>query len=99
MFQPLYQEAIRSLVPDKVVCDGLWQDIVKHYSEVRRHYHNLQHLDQLAHELSAVKDAIQEWNIMMLSTAYHDIIYNTRRQDNEEASAAYARSVLVPYLS
>lgn len=75
---------------DKKLSEQLWLEIEKNYTNKKRHYHTLQHLDNLLIQLTAVKDSIQSWETILFSLYYHDIIYNSLRSDNEERSAKLA---------
>jgi predicted metal-dependent HD superfamily phosphohydrolase len=68
----------------------LWTEIDKNYSSKKRHYHTLQHLDSLLAQLTDVKAEIQNWNTILFTLYYHDIIYNSLKSDNEEKSAELA---------
>jgi predicted metal-dependent HD superfamily phosphohydrolase len=94
MFNALFTDTILKLRADEALSERLWKDITLHYSSPSRHYHNLTHLNNLGLELIGVGELIEEWDLVVLATAYHDIVYDTLRQDNEEASAAYASSML-----
>ena len=79
----------RATIPQREV---LWKNFVALYSEETRHYHNLVHIEDCltkldswpSHLSNTVRDTIE------LAIWFHDIIYNTRRADNEESSAALA---------
>ena len=68
----------------------LWTEIEKHYSNNERHYHTLQHLDNLLNQLTEIKSKIQNWEIILFSLYYHDIIQSSLKSDNEERSAELA---------
>jgi len=68
----------------------LWNEIEKNYSSKKRHYHTLQHLDILLSQLTDVKGEIQNWETILFTLFYHDIIYNSIKSDNEEKSAELA---------
>jgi len=68
----------------------LWAEIEKKYSNKKRHYHTLQHLDNLLAQLTEVKGEIQNWETILFTLYYHDIIYNSLKSDNEEKSAELA---------
>lgn len=68
----------------------LWMEIEKNYSSEKRHYHTLQHLDNLLAQLTDVKEKIQNWNTILFTLYYHDIVYNSLKSDNEEKSAELA---------
>lgn len=70
--------------------DKLWDEIFTHYTESHRHYHNLTHLEDLLMHLMDVKENIENWNIILFTLFYHDIIYNSLRKDNEDNSAKLA---------
>ena len=70
--------------------EEIFHEIVKRYTEPKRFYHNLNHINsclQLLDQYSYCAD-----NPSLLETAiwFHDIICNTHRNDNEEKSAEYA---------
>ena len=68
----------------------LWTEIEKNYSSKKRHYHTLHHLDSLLAQLTDVKGEIQNWNNILFTLYYHDIVYNSLKLDNEEKSAELA---------
>lgn len=68
----------------------LWSEIQKHYSDSERHYHNLQHLGHILKVILPVKDKIKNWDALLFTLYYHDIIYNPLKFDNEEKSAHFA---------
>ncbi len=72
----------------------LWSDLEKRYTAKGRHYHNLTHIQNLCQQLSAVKESIEDWDALLFATYYHDAVYNTLKQNNEERSAALAVNVL-----
>lgn len=73
--------------------EALYHDLVARYREPHRRYHTLQHLEECFarfDELAALAEHPRE---VELAIWFHDAIYDTRRRDNEERSAAWARSV------
>jgi len=68
----------------------LWSEIDKNYSSKKRHYHTLEHLNNLLYQLTAVKSEIKNWETILFTLFYHDIIYNSLKSDNEEKSAELA---------
>lgn len=94
MFRKIFADTISSITGDLNLADTLWQDIASHYSSADRYYHNLSHLDHIANELLPVRDKIVDWVVVVFAVAYHDIIYNILKKDNEEKSAAFAGKAL-----
>ena len=71
-----------------------WAEIEKSYSQKKRKYHNLNHLENMILELENVKDQISDYAVSLFSVFYHDIIYKTTSKDNEEKSAEKAKICL-----
>lgn len=94
MIKALFLEASRRYSPDESLVSSLWADIEKRYAGPGRHYHNLDHLDSLSKELLPLKDRFTDWDAVVFAVAYHDIIYNVLKQNNEERSADYAQAKL-----
>jgi predicted metal-dependent HD superfamily phosphohydrolase len=74
------------------IIENLWTEIEKKYSEKGRHYHNLQHLENMLSELELVKDKILNFNNISFSIFYHDVIYEATSKLNEEKSVEFAKS-------
>jgi predicted metal-dependent HD superfamily phosphohydrolase len=85
-----FQQLTAQYTNDKALTHTLWQEIVTAYSNKKRHYHNVAHLQNLLEELVPLKHLIRNWNLLLSSVYYHDIVYNTLKTDNEERSAALA---------
>lgn len=78
---------------EKLILD-YWKEIEKSYSQKSRKYHNLSHLENMILELENVKKEISDYNVMLFSVFYHDIIYKATAKDNEEKSAEIAKTRL-----
>ncbi|ANF49553.1 hypothetical protein A0O34_02850 [Chryseobacterium glaciei] len=79
---------------DQNLIENLWLEIEKKYSEKGRHYHNLEHLENMFSELESVKNKISDFNIISFSVFYHDVIYDASSKSNEEKSAEFAKTRL-----
>ena len=88
-FEESFRHEILQLNPDHVA-EKLWTEISKSYTQPGRHYHNLLHLEKMHVQLSNVRNQISDWQTIVFSFAYHDIIYNPLKKNNEEKSAALA---------
>lgn len=64
-----------------------WTEIEKNYTSKSRHYHNLDHLENMLTELEAVKSKIKNLDTVVFAIFYHDIIYKAPKSDNEHQSA------------
>ncbi len=74
--------------------ETLWHEIEQNYTNKKRFYHTLSHLENLYHELIEVKEEIEDWDTILFSVYYHDIIYKTTKNNNEEKSAELAKERL-----
>jgi len=79
---------------NETLADQLWREIEKKYSEKGRHYHNLNHLENMFSELEVVKDKILNFSNISFSVFYHDVIYDAASKLNEEKSADFAKQAL-----
>ena len=89
-----FKDAVKNYTKNAIVIDRLWDDVAVHYTEVSRHYHTIKHLEALTNELIEVKEQLSDWNLVVFAIAYHDIIYNPQKNDNEEKSADHAAKLL-----
>ncbi len=61
------------------------------WNEPQRHYHNQTHLANLVSDINESKNnySQKEYEKLMLTALFHDIIYDPMRNDNEERSAEF----------
>lgn len=94
MFENTFKTQISLRTQDAYIIDAYWNEIAAYYSRPDRHYHNLPHLENILAVLMPVKSKVTDWQTMVFSIAYHDIIYNTLKSNNEEKSAELAHNRL-----
>ena len=94
MISELFVAAASKVTPDVSLVPPLWMEIEKQYSHRSRHYHNLAHLEKMTAELETVKELVEDFEGIVFSIVYHDIVYNATKKDNEEKSAELARKRL-----
>lgn len=70
---------------------GVFEALAARYSEPARAYHTLQHIAEGIGHLKSVRTVPLE---VAIAWWFHDAIYDPRRGDNEEKSAAWAAAVL-----
>ena len=71
--------------------DALFSRLVECYSEPHRKYHTMQHLQECFAHLERVRSFAEHAGEVELALWFHDAVYDTRRKDNEERSAEWAR--------
>jgi predicted metal-dependent HD superfamily phosphohydrolase len=81
--------------PDPAITAAL-ADLTARYSEPSRHYHNLTHLQEVLSVISSFAGAEAHTTAVGLAAWFHDAVYDSRANDNEERSADLAEAVLIP---
>lgn len=71
-----------------------WLELQQAYSAPQRAYHTLQHLAECLQHCDAVRPLLHRPDEVEVALWLHDVIYDTHRHDNEEASAAWAQALL-----
>ena len=64
-----------------------WNEIENNYSSKSRHYHNLEHLENMLSELSKIQSEVKNLDCLLFAIYYHDIIYKPTKSNNEHQSA------------
>ena len=95
MFESIFKTELATLHAPPTMADQFWLEIQMHYTESDRYYHNLEHLNNMITQLQQVRNEVKNWSILIISVAYHDVIYDPSRPDNEERSAALAAERLM----
>ncbi|KAF2518632.1 hypothetical protein E0W68_07700 [Flavobacterium salilacus subsp. salilacus] len=86
----IFYELFGSYTDNPSLTKELWIEIETNYSARGRHYHTIQHLENMYNELNECHDEIADRDTILFSLFYHDIIYDTSKKDNEEKSADVA---------
>jgi predicted metal-dependent HD superfamily phosphohydrolase len=69
-----------------------WNEIENNYSSKSRHYHNLEHLENMLSELNKIQSEIKDLDCLLFAIYYHDIIYKPTKSNNEHQSALTFKS-------
>jgi len=86
-------EAWRQLgVADSPALRHLYADVRGRYSEPHRHYHTTQHLAECFEKIEQIISLAEHPAEVKVGLWFHDAIYDTRRHDNEQRSADWART-------
>lgn len=94
MLKETFVKLASTYTDDNLLIKELWEEIEATHSTPKRHYHTLKHLENLLYQLEAVKDQIQNWDAVLFTLYYHDIVYNPLKDNNEEKSAELAAARL-----
>ncbi len=71
-----------------------FDELIRHYSSDFRQYHGLTHIIKLLTLFEEYKFSIQNKDLVFFAIWFHDAVYSTWRDDNEEKSAFWAKEVL-----
>src|SRR5262249_41964540 len=74
-------------------------ELVRAYTAPDRHYHNLAHIEAMLDLMRWHRGALSDPTSIEAAIWFHDAVYDTRRHDNEEKSAALAAERLAGVLS
>ena len=72
----------------------IYNNLVALYSESHRAYHTLVHIEHCLGELEQIRKFITVPDVVELALWYHDAVYDTNANDNEEKSAVLAVGVI-----
>lgn len=90
MLHTTFIELVSKYSNNNNLIENLWNEIKENYSSKHRYYHTLTHLDNLLLQLAEIKSHITDWDTILFTLYYHDLVYNPQRSDNEEQSAEIA---------
>ena len=90
MLKDQFLEVCSKYSNDSSIVNRLWSEVQDCYSKTYRHYHTISHIEHFHEELKEVKYLLKDWDCLMLSMFYHDIVFLPTRNDNEKSSADVA---------
>lgn len=76
------------------VAEKLFGTIVKAYAEPGRYYHTLRHIEAVLADIDRFALATADRIPLDFAAWFHDLIYDTHREDNENRSAEFAANIL-----
>ena len=72
----------------------IFQVLKGNYLQESRFYHNLSHVKALLTLSEALEDKVQDRQVIHFAIWFHDAIYDSKRNDNEEESASLAAKLM-----
>lgn len=94
MLTDLFLHLVNKYSNNNELATNLWLEIFTRYSEPKRHYHTITHLENIINDLNEVKGYIEDWDTTLFAVFYHDIIYKASSSTNEADSAKLAMQKL-----
>jgi predicted metal-dependent HD superfamily phosphohydrolase len=90
----IFFKKLSKYTDNSTLINNTFDDLLNDYTGVKRHYHALTHITNLLTLLEDNKFRIHDEETVYFAIWFHDVIYNTWKNDNEERSADYADEVL-----
>lgn len=85
-----YFSCLTPYTDDIVLLEACWGEILTSYSDQRRGYHTLAHLQHFSQQLDLCKHNLSDYPTVYLAMIYHDIVYFMMDGTNEAKSALVA---------
>lgn len=89
-----WQNTLKTFAVDKTSAAQVFSNLVQAYTNPNRHYHTLKHISYVLNTIQTLLAYTQDLTAVELAAWFHDVIYDTQSQDNEEKSADYASEIL-----
>jgi len=90
MLTDIFLQLVNKYSNNKELATNLWLEIFTKYSEPKRHYHTIDHLEAMLGNLNEVKSLVADYDTTLFAVFYHDIIYKASSNTNEADSAKIA---------
>ncbi len=94
MLTDTFLQLVNKYSNNNELATNLWLEIFTKYSEPKRQYHTIDHLEAIISDLTEVKNKITDWDTTLFAVFYHDIIYKASSSTNEGDSAKLAMKKL-----
>lgn len=89
-----WQHTLQPFGVDQVAAEKAFNSLVAAYSSPGRYYHTLKHIDHVLSTIQILQGYTNNLAAVQLAAWFHDVVYDTKAQDNEERSADYAFELL-----
>ncbi len=91
-FGDAWREMLQTLGVSNEDAGPMQAEVLAHYGEPGRAYHNLSHALRVWADVKryALEEGVEDTGAMQMAALLHDVVYDTKRQDNETRSAEFA---------
>lgn len=89
-----WQHTLQPFGVDQVAAEKAFNSLVAAYSTPGRYYHTLKHIDGVLSTIEILQGYTNNLAAVQLAAWFHDVVYDTQAQDNEQRSADYAFELL-----
>jgi predicted metal-dependent HD superfamily phosphohydrolase len=95
MLKDIFIQLANKYCNDKLLVNECWKEIEINYSKKKRYYHTLKHVENVYAQLEKIKSNLEDWDTILFTLFYHDIIYSALKKDNEEQSVSLAKRRMI----
>jgi predicted metal-dependent HD superfamily phosphohydrolase len=89
-----WRELVGAFSVPEGAAENAFADLAARYSDPARSYHTLRHVAEILDTIDALSDQARDLAALRFAAWFHDAVYDTHAQDNEERSAQLAEEVL-----
>ncbi|MGI8503731.1 MAG: HD domain-containing protein [Hassallia sp.] len=89
-----WQHTLQGFEVDQVQKSNAFNLLVEAYSSSDRYYHTLKHIYHVLKTIDNLQAYTRNLAAVQLAAWFHDVVYDTKGQNNEEKSADYACELL-----
>ncbi len=89
-----WQHTLQPFGVDQVAAEKAFNQLVAVYSTLDRHYHTLKHIHHVLTTIQILQGYTNNLAAVQIAAWFHDVVYNTQAEDNEQKSADYALEFL-----
>ncbi|MEH1870555.1 HD domain-containing protein [Nostoc sp.] len=89
-----WQHTLQPFGVDQIAAEKAFNDLVAAYSTPGRYYHTIKHIDRVFTTIGILQGYTNNLAAVRLAAWFHDVVYDTQAQDNEQRSADYAFELL-----
>ncbi|PMB26142.1 hypothetical protein CEN47_16175 [Fischerella thermalis CCMEE 5319] len=87
-------QLLQSFAVEQNAAEEAFSQLVAAYSTPGRYYHTLEHIYHVLSTIETLQNQVQDLPAIQFAAWFHDVVYDTQAQDNEQRSASYAVEVL-----
>ena len=96
-FKSRWQRLFVDFQVENTVINQVFSEIVNLYSRNDRYYHNLLHIQHVLDVADTLKSLASNFHAIEMAAWFHDVIYDSQANDNEEKSAKFASDSLISF--
>lgn len=89
-----WERLLQSLGIEQVSAQQAFAHLVAAYSSPGRYYHTLSHIQHVLSTIQTLQFQTKDLTVVQLAAWFHDVVYDSQAQDNEQRSADYAYRLL-----